>query len=606
MDEDEDDNKVYIADDKFECIIAALNSRGWTRSFEYDCIPRTCRFMFRNLSNIKFPAVLGRFVNHFRNSQHLSNKALLAYHLRGAGCESLQTTTWSAAFEALPTLIGKVLLNGIKCYIVELITTEPSSIASASSQPKSEETPRYECFHEVHQALRMDTEWLKDNIELDKTLNCLLKAVSSYFNGGDIQDLRDSVLESCGDVIRDGTNDIWIVKAVGASCGESIVPVKGLLQLLQEMSQMNFKCVVQKYIEAPLLVRGGRKFDIRQWVLVTNTNPLTIYGFEQCYLRISGKMYSLNTDSLGDRKMHLCNYAVQTSSVTDDRSDNSNFTEDTMMSQEEFDQFLRSTKGVSYHDLIKPFIKEASIKAIAATVDKLERVGKGFEWLGLDFMVTDALDVKLLEVNVSPDISSSTSITKVLVEHAAHDLLVLIFDEDGQRDPPVYTMDDQVWRSSKLYGKFHEVQQPDLCFDEKSKDKNETPPPLQWELWEKSEEKRRSDLMNYTFKKSQLTQVSLTSTINYGPRRKEIADRVMNILGYAPPSSSSSSSSSSTTEKALNNINQTHVAKPHPPRKTNTRISKDDVHASIFMQKLNLDILGDDAKPVSDSDDDEF
>ena len=132
MDEVED-RKVYIADDKYQCIIAALNNRGWTRSYEYECIPSTCKLMFRNLSNIKFPAVFGRYVNHFRNSQHLSNKALLAYHLRGAGCEGLQTTTWSAAFEGLPTLIGKVLLNGLKCYIVGLITSKSSSISSSIS-----------------------------------------------------------------------------------------------------------------------------------------------------------------------------------------------------------------------------------------------------------------------------------------------------------------------------------------------------------------------------------------------------------------------------------------------------------------------------------------
>merc|ERR1719231_2134450 len=133
---------------------------------------------------------------------------------------------------------------------------------------------------------------------------------------------------------------------------------------------MNFKCVVQKYIETPLLVRGGKKFDIRQWVLVTNTNPLTIYGFEQCYLRVSEKSYSLDSDSLDDKKMHL---TVRASSYNDEESDGS-LPEEAMMSQAEFDEFLQSTKGVSYYDLIKPMIKESSVKAVAATVDKLERV----------------------------------------------------------------------------------------------------------------------------------------------------------------------------------------------------------------------------------------
>ena len=57
--------------------------------------------------------------------------------------------------------------------------------------------------------------------------------------------------------------------------------------------------VVQKYIEKPLLLRNGsdkqdlRKFDIRQWVLVTSVDPLEVYVYRDAYLRICGAPFDI-------------------------------------------------------------------------------------------------------------------------------------------------------------------------------------------------------------------------------------------------------------------------------------------------------------------------
>lgn len=53
-----------------------------------------------------------------------------------------------------------------------------------------------------------------------------------------------------------------------------------------------------------------------------------------------------------------------------------------------------------------------------STQDILERRARGFEWLGLDIMVDEALVPWLIEVNVSPDVSHSTPVTKALVQAA--------------------------------------------------------------------------------------------------------------------------------------------------------------------------------------------
>lgn len=71
---------------------------------------------------------------------------------------------------------------------------------------------------------------------------------------------------------------------------------------------------MQKYIENPLICTNpeypliwSKKFDIRQWVLVTSYNPLNAWVFSSNYLRICSENYDIS--DIKSLQKHLTNYS---------------------------------------------------------------------------------------------------------------------------------------------------------------------------------------------------------------------------------------------------------------------------------------------------------
>ena len=59
----------------------------------------------------------------------------------------------------------------------------------------------------------------------------------------------------------------------------------------------------------PLLI-GGRKFDLRLYVLVTSWCPLVVYLYSGGIARFATDPYTLEPSSLGKGSTHLTNYSV--------------------------------------------------------------------------------------------------------------------------------------------------------------------------------------------------------------------------------------------------------------------------------------------------------
>ena len=68
--------------------------------------------------------------------------------------------------------------------------------------------------------------------------------------------------------------------------------------------------VISRYIENPMLV-GGKKFDLRIYVLVTSYRPLRVYQYVHGFARFCNAKYTNDTTDMDNPFIHLTNVAIQ-------------------------------------------------------------------------------------------------------------------------------------------------------------------------------------------------------------------------------------------------------------------------------------------------------
>ncbi|XP_076029175.1 tubulin tyrosine ligase-like 1B [Oratosquilla oratoria] len=232
---------------------------------------------------------------------------------------------------------------------------------------------------------------------------------------------------------RRNPNTTWILKPAGRSQGVGIFLVNKLAQIKKwsRDTKSSFNpalvkdtYVISRYIDNPLLI-GGKKFDLRMYVLVTSYRPLKAYLFKSGFCRFCTVRYQQAAQELDNMFVHLTNVSIQKHGEEYNSVHGGKWPVRTLR------LYLESTRGKERTDKLFADVTWLVVHSLRAVSPIMASDRHCFECYGYDIIIDDNLKPWLIEVNASPSMTSTTANDRILKYELIDSVLNIVLPPDG-------------------------------------------------------------------------------------------------------------------------------------------------------------------------------